>query len=294
MSVLVNKDTRVLVQGFTGKNGTFHSEQALAYGTKVVGGVTPGKGGSEHLGLPVFNTMKDAVRETRADASVIYVPAPFVLDSVIEAVDAGVKLIVTITEGVPTLDMLKVKRYVEESGARLIGPNCPGIITPGECKIGIMPGHIHKPGKVGIVSRSGTLTYEAVKQTTDAGLGQSTCIGIGGDPIPGTSHIDALKLFQDDPDTDAIVMIGEIGGTAEEEAAEFAKSYVTKPIVGYIAGVTAPKGKRMGHAGAIISGGKGTAEEKFAAFEKAGIRYTRSPAEIGTTMLALLKEKGMA
>ncbi|ACO75393.1 succinate--CoA ligase subunit alpha [Laribacter hongkongensis] len=294
MSVLVNKDTRVLVQGFTGKNGTFHSEQALAYGTKVVGGVTPGKGGSEHLGLPVFNTMKDAVRETRADASVIYVPAPFVLDSVIEAVDAGVKLIVTITEGVPTLDMLKVKRYVEESGARLIGPNCPGIITPGECKIGIMPGHIHKPGRIGIVSRSGTLTYEAVAQTTVLGLGQSTCIGIGGDPIPGTSHIDALKLFQDDPDTDAIVMIGEIGGTAEEEAAEFAKSYVTKPIVGYIAGVTAPKGKRMGHAGAIISGGKGTAEEKFAAFEKAGIRYTRSPAEIGTTMLALLKEKGMA
>ncbi len=294
MSVLVNKDTRVLVQGFTGKNGTFHSEQALAYGTKVVGGVTPGKGGSEHLGLPVFNTMKDAVRETRADASVIYVPAPFVLDSVIEAVDAGVKLIVTITEGVPTLDMLKVKRYVEESGARLIGPNCPGIITPGECKIGIMPGHIHKPGRIGIVSRSGTLTYEAVAQTTVLGLGQSTCIGIGGDPIPGTSHIDALKLFQDDPDTDAIVMIGEIGGTAEEEAAEFAKSYVTKPIVGYIAGVTAPKGKRMGHAGAIISGGKGTAEEKFAAFEKAGIRYTRSPAEIGSTMLALLKEKGMA
>ena len=291
---MVNKDTRVLVQGFTGKNGTFHSEQALAYGTKVVGGVTPGKGGSEHLGLPVFNTMKDAVRETRADASVIYVPAPFVLDSVIEAVDAGVKLIVTITEGVPTLDMLKVKRYVEESGARLIGPNCPGIITPGECKIGIMPGHIHKPGRIGIVSRSGTLTYEAVAQTTVLGLGQSTCIGIGGDPIPGTSHIDALKLFQDDPDTDAIVMIGEIGGTAEEEAAEFAKSYVTKPIVGYIAGVTAPKGKRMGHAGAIISGGKGTAEEKFAAFEKAGIRYTRSPAEIGTTMLALLKEKGMA
>ena len=289
MSVLVNKNTKVLVQGFTGKNGTFHSEQALAYGTKVVGGVTPGKGGSQHLGLPVFNTMKDAVRETGADASVIYVPAPFVLDSIIEAVDAGVQLIVTITEGVPTLDMLKVKRYVESSGARLIGPNCPGIITPGECKIGIMPGHIHLPGRIGIVSRSGTLTYEAVAQTTVTGLGQSTCIGIGGDPIPGTSHIDALKLFQEDPQTEAIIMIGEIGGTAEEEAAEYAKAHVTKPIVGYIAGVTAPKGKRMGHAGAIISGGKGTAEEKFAAFEKAGIAYTRSPAELGSTMVNSLK-----
>jgi len=293
MSVLVNKNTKVLVQGFTGKNGTFHSEQALAYGTKVVGGVTPGKGGSQHLGLPVFNTMKDAVRETGADASVIYVPAPFVLDSIIEAVDAGVQLIVTITEGVPTLDMLKVKRYVEASGARLIGPNCPGIITPGECKIGIMPGHIHLPGRIGIVSRSGTLTYEAVAQTTVTGLGQSTCIGIGGDPIPGTSHIDALKLFQEDPQTEAIIMIGEIGGTAEEEAAEYAKAHVTKPIVGYIAGVTAPKGKRMGHAGAIISGGKGTAEEKFAAFEKAGIAYTRSPAELGSTMVNLLKQKGL-
>ncbi|MDQ5878300.1 MAG: succinyl-CoA synthetase alpha subunit, partial [Pseudomonadota bacterium] len=251
MSVLVNKNTKVLVQGFTGKNGTFHSEQALAYGTKVVGGVTPGKGGSQHLGLPVFNTMKDAVRETGADASVIYVPAPFVLDSIIEAVDAGVQLIVTITEGVPTLDMLKVKRYVESSGARLIGPNCPGIITPGECKIGIMPGHIHLPGRIGIVSRSGTLTYEAVAQTTVTGLGQSTCIGIGGDPIPGTSHIDALKLFQEDPQTEAIIMIGEIGGTSEEEAAVYAKAHVTKTIVGYIAGVTAPKGKRMGHAGSI-------------------------------------------
>jgi succinyl-CoA synthetase alpha subunit len=293
MSVLVNKNTKVLVQGFTGKNGTFHSEQAIAYGTKVVGGVTPGKGGSVHLDLPVFNTVTDAVRETGADASVIYVPAPFVLDSVVEAIDAGIPLVVIITEGVPTLDMLKVKRYAESSQTRIIGPNCPGIITPGECKIGIMPGHIHLPGKVGIISRSGTLTYEAVAQTTKLGLGQSTCIGIGGDPIPGTSHIDALKLFQDDPKTEAIVMIGEIGGTAEEEAAEFVKAHVTKPVVGYIAGVTAPKGKRMGHAGAIISGGKGTAEEKFAAFEKAGIAYTRSPAEIGKTMYDLLKSKGM-
>ena len=284
MSVLVNKDTRVLVQGFTGKNGTFHSEQALAYGTKVVGGVTPGKGGSEHLGLPVFNTMKDAVRETRADASVIYVPAPFVLDSVIEAVDAGVKLIVAIAEGVPTLDMLKVKRYVEESGARLIGPNCPGIITPGECKIGIMPGHIHQPGKVGIVSRSGTLTYEAVKQTTDEGFGQSTCVGIGGDPIPGSNFIDILEMFQNDPQTEAIVMIGEIGGNAEEDAAAYIKAHVTKPVVSYIAGVTAPAGKRMGHAGAIIAGGKGTAAEKFAALEDAGVKTVRSLADIGKAL----------
>lgn len=291
MSVLVNKDTKVLVQGFTGKNGTFHSEQALAYGTKVAGGVTPGKGGSTHLGLPVFNTMRDAVNATAADASVIYVPAPFCKDSIIEAVDAGVKLIVCITEGVPTLDMLMVKRYVESSGARLIGPNCPGIITPGECKIGIMPGHIHLPGKIGIVSRSGTLTYEAVAQTTVTGLGQTTCIGIGGDPIPGTNFIDALALFQADPKTEAIIMIGEIGGTAEEEAAEYIKAHVTKPVVGYIAGVTAPKGKRMGHAGAIISGGKGTADEKFAAFERAGMSYTRSPAELGSTMVKVLAGK---
>jgi len=271
MSVLINKNTKVLVQGFTGKNGTFHSAQALDYGTKVVGGVTPGKGGTTHLDLPVFNTMKDAVRETQADASVIYVPAPYVLDSIIEAVDSGVGLIVVITEGVPTLDMLKAKRYLETNGngTRLVGPNCPGVITPGECKIGIMPGHIHQPGRIGIISRSGTLTYEAVAQTTKLGLGQSTCIGIGGDPIPGMNQIDALKLFQDE-------------------------SNVSKPVVGYIAGVTAPKGKRMGHAGAIISGGKGTAEEKFAAFERAGMAYTRSPAELGATMLQVLKDKGLA
>jgi succinyl-CoA synthetase alpha subunit len=281
MSILIDKNTKVICQGFTGKQGTFHTEQALAYGTKMVGGVTPGKGGQEHLGLPVFNTVREAVEQTQADASVIYVPAPFCKDSIIEAADAGVKLIVCITEGVPTLDMMVVKPYVDSCGARLIGPNCPGVITPGECKIGIMPGHIHLPGKVGIVSRSGTLTYECVKQTTELKLGQSTCVGIGGDPIPGSSFIDILRLFQDDPKTEAIIMVGEIGGTAEEEAAEFIREYVTKPVVAYIAGVTAPKGKRMGHAGAIIAGGKGTADEKFAALERAGVMTVRSPAEIG-------------
>lgn len=281
MSVLVNKNTKVICQGFTGKQGTFHSQQAIDYGTQMVGGVTPGKGGQTHLGLPVFNTVKDAVSETGADASVIYVPAPFCKDSIIEAAESGIELIVCITEGIPALDMLEAKMVVDSLGIRLIGPNCPGIITPGECKIGIMPGPIHQPGKVGVVSRSGTLTYECVKQTSDPGYGQSTCIGIGGDPIPGMSFIDALALFEADPQTEAILMVGEIGGTAEEEAAEFIQSEVSKPVTAYIAGVTAPKGKRMGHAGAIIAGGKGTADEKFAALEKAGVHTVHSPALLG-------------
>ena len=285
MSILINKETRVICQGFTGAQGTLHCSQAIEYGTNILGGVTPGKGGQTHLDLPVFNSVKEAKQATEADASIIFVPAKFCKPSIIEAIESGIELIICITEGIPTLDMLEVKELADKEGIRIIGPNCPGIITPDECKLGIMPGFIHSPGKVGIVSRSGTLTYEAVDQTTKVGLGQSTCVGIGGDPLPGTSFIDVLKLFEEDPQTEGIVMVGEIGGSAEEEAAEYIKEKVSKPVVGYIAGVSAPPGKRMGHAGAIISGGKGTAEDKFNALESAGVRTVKSPSEIGKSIL---------
>lgn len=289
MSIMVNKDTRVICQGITGAQGSFHSEQCLAYGTKMVGGVTPGKGGTSHIGLPVYNTVYEAKAKTGCNVSMIFVPPAFAADSIMEAVDADLDLVVCITEGIPVLDMVKVKRFMEGRRTRLLGPNCPGVITPGECKIGIMPGHIHKPGRIGVLSRSGTLTYEAVHQLTQLGLGQSTCVGIGGDPVNGTNFIDVLKMYNADPNTDAVIMIGEIGGSAEEEAAEYIKKEFKKPVTAFIAGASAPAGKRMGHAGAIISGGKGTAEAKFAALEAAGCRIARSPADLGTTLKSMLK-----